>query len=89
MYKYIIVADGHFATNRMRFVLASDSVMLWIVSMIKWFYPLLQPFGHYVPIRFDAKNDGVTASDILVKIQWAEVHPVQVAAINREAKAFV
>ncbi|KAA6425685.1 MAG: lipopolysaccharide-modifying enzyme [Trebouxia sp. A1-2] len=54
-YKYIIDADGHCAALRLRQLLASGSVVLWVESnQIEWFYPLLVPFVHYIPVRFDA-----------------------------------
>ena len=52
-YKYIINADGHCAALRLRQLLASDSAVFWVeTNQIEWFYPLLQPFVHYIPVRY-------------------------------------
>lgn len=89
MYKYIINADGNCAAHRLRHLLASDSVVLWIESnQVEWFYSLLQPFVHYVPIRYDAHDPTVTAQDILLKLQWAEDNPSRMAKIVDNANEF-
>lgn len=88
-YKYIINADGNCAAHRLRHLLASDSVVFWIASdQVEWFYPLLEPFVHYVPIEFDANDVQVTVRDILVKLQWAEENPTRMAAMVQTANEF-
>lgn len=85
-YKYIINADGNCAAHRLRHLLASDSVVFWMESNeVEWFYALLQPYVHYVPIRFDTSDPAVTADDILLKLQWAEENPAKIAAIVTNA----
>ena len=89
-YKYIINADGHCAALRLRQLLASDSAVLWIESdQVEWFYPLLQPFVHYIPVRFDVHHtDTDPLPDLLNKIAWAEANPKVVAGIVHNANKF-
>lgn len=88
-YKFIISADGHCATGRLRHLLASDSVVFWMVSdKVEWFYSLLIPYVHYVPIRYETNNAELTSEDIIAKLQWAEDHPAQAAAIVKNANEF-
>ena len=89
-YKYVINADGHCAALRLRQLLASDSVVLWVESnQNEWFYPLLQPFVLYIPVRFDAQeaaHDPLT--DLIEKIAWAEANPKTMANIVHNANKF-
>lgn len=88
-YKYIINADGHCAALRMRQLLASDSAVLWVeTNQIEWFYPLLQPFVHYIPVRYLDYEADDPLHDLVVKIEWAERNPKKVAAIVRNANKF-
>ena len=88
-YKYIINADGHCAALRMRQLLASDSAVLWVeTNQIEWFYPLLQPYVHYIPVRFLEYEPEDPLRDVVNKIAWAEQHPEKVAAIVKEANRF-
>lgn len=88
-YKYIINADGHCATIRMHDLLASDSAVLWVeTNQVEWFYPLLQPYVHYIPVRFLEYEPEDPLRDIVRKIEWGEQHPEKVAAIVRNANRF-
>lgn len=88
-YKYIINADGHCAALRMRDLLASDSAVLWVeTNQVEWFYPLLQPFVHYIPVRLLTHEAQDPLQDIVDKITWAESNPGKVAAIVKNANQF-
>lgn len=88
-FKYIINADGHCAALRMRQLLASDSAVFWVeTNQIEWFYPLLQPFVHYIPVRHLDYEPDDPLHDIVTKIEWAERNPSKVAAIVRNANKF-
>ncbi|DBA77468.1 TPA: hypothetical protein ACH3X1_009293 [Trebouxia sp. C0004] len=88
-YKYIINADGHCAALRMRQLLASDSAILWVeTNQIEWFYPLLQPFVHYIPVRYLDYETDDPLHDVITKIEWAERHPRKVQDIVRNANKF-
>ena len=88
-YKYIIVADGHCATIRTHAVLASDSAVFWVeTNLIEWFYPLLQPYVHYIPVRLLKHEPQDPLQDIVDKIAWAKSNPEKVAAIVKNANQF-
>ena len=88
-YKYIIVADGHCAALRMRHVLASDSAVFWVeTNLIEWFYPLLQPYVHYIPVRLLRHEPQDPLQDINDKVAWAESNPDKVAKIVKNANQF-
>ena len=88
-YKYIINADGHCAALRMRHLLASDSAVFWVeTNQIEWFYPLLQPYVHYIPVRFLDYELDDPLRDIVRKVAWAEAHPAKVATIVSNANRF-
>ena len=88
-YKYMIVADGHCATVRMHQLLASDSAVFWVeTNLFEWFYPLLQPYVHYIPVRFLQNEPQDPLRDIVDKVSWAERHPEKVAAIVKNANHF-
>lgn len=88
-YKYIINADGHCAAMRMRDLLASDSAVLWVESnQIEWFYLLLQPYVHYIPVRLLPHETQDPLRDIVDKVFWAENNPEKVAAIVKNANQF-
>ena len=80
-FKYIINADGHCAALRLRHLLASDSVVFWIESNeVEWFYPLLIPYTHYIPMQFD-KGAKDPLPDIMQKLAWAERNPLIMAKV--------
>ena len=88
-YKYIINADGHCATIRMHDLLASDSAVFWVeTNQIEWFYPLLQPYVHYIPVRFMEYQPEDPLRDIVNKVAWAEKNPDKVATIVANAQRF-
>lgn len=88
-YKYVINADGHCATTRMHDLLASESAVLWVeTNQIEWFYPLLQPYVHYIPVRFLEYEPQDPLRDIVKKVAWAEMHPEKVATIVKNANRF-
>ena len=89
-YKYIINADGHCAALRLRQLLASDSAVLWIESnQVEWFYPLLQPFVHYIPIQYDVNQaESDPLPDLVEKLAWAEANPKLIANIVHNANKF-
>ncbi|MEL7090220.1 MAG: glycosyl transferase family 90 [Pseudomonadota bacterium] len=46
----------------------------------QWYYPLLRPFEHYVPIRADL-------SDLAEQIDWVRAHPAKAAQIAEAGQA--
>jgi len=60
-YKYIINIDGHSNPNRTSYLLQLNSLILmveskYVVGNICWYSNLLQPYIHYIPIKYDLSN---------------------------------
>ena len=89
-YKYIINVDGWCGSKRMKQLLASDAAILNIVSMEEeWYTPLLVPYKHYIPVRYEAEDHFLDDStDLIDRIKWAQQHPDDVARIVQHAKSF-
>ena len=47
----------------------------------EFFYPMLEPYVHYVPV-------GRALEDLVERVQWANAHPAEVAAIAARGQAF-
>ena len=53
LYKYIVNVEGNCAALRLKQLLAGPSAVFFVQSdEIEWFYPLLKPFIHYIPVSF-------------------------------------
>ncbi|EIE21194.1 hypothetical protein COCSUDRAFT_43516 [Coccomyxa subellipsoidea C-169] len=91
-FKYLVNVEGNCAALRLRRLLASPSAVMFVQSdEIEWYYPLLKPYVHYIPVRFSAAGlpeGGLGQVDLAEKVAWAEENPQRVAAIVREANAF-
>lgn len=56
-YKYILTLEGHVAAYRLSYELSSGSVVLLAQSKWRlWYYTLLKPYIHYVPVKQDLSN---------------------------------
>lgn len=82
-YKYVIAIEGAAAADRLYWQLFSGSVVLvpdspWSVFAVT---DLLQPFVHYVPIRYDL-------SDLVEKVVWLQAHDDEARAIASNALSF-
>lgn len=69
-YKYILNIDGHSNPNRTSYLLQLNSLILmveskYVVGNICWYSNVLQPFIHYIPIKYDL-------SDLEEKIIWCQ-----------------
>jgi hypothetical protein len=81
-YKYIVHIDGHVSAFRLSLELKMGSVILLVDSGWKmWYYDLLQPYVHYVPV----KND---LSDIYDKIEWCKNNDDKCKEIVLNAQKF-
>ena len=59
LYKYIVNVEGNCAALRLKQLLAGPSAVFFVQSdEIEWFYPLLTPYVHYIPVSFS--QAGVT-----------------------------
>ena len=59
-YKYIVNVEGNCAALRLKHLLAGPSAVLFVQSdEIEWFYPLLKPFVHYIPVSLSRRGEQV------------------------------
>lgn len=74
----------------MKSLLGSDSAILNLVSIEEeWYSPLLVPGKHYIPVRYEKRdNDLEDETDLVHQIKWAQEHPDDVAKIVQHAKQF-
>jgi hypothetical protein len=81
-YKYLIDMDGSTQSNRLFWVLASNSALFRVgTKIVSWFSDLLQPYVHYVPIRSDM-------SDIVGQVKWAQENDALVERIALSGREF-
>ena len=53
LFKYIVNVEGNCAALRLKHLLAGPSAVFFVQSdEIEWFYPLLKPYVHYIPVSF-------------------------------------
>lgn len=82
-YKYVIAVEGDSAADRVFWQLFSGSVVIipdgpWKVYSVE---SLLEPYVHYVPVRYDL-------SDLIEKVSWLQQHDDEARNIARNAISF-
>uniref|UniRef100_A0A7S4VG91 Glycosyl transferase CAP10 domain-containing protein n=1 Tax=Alexandrium monilatum TaxID=311494 RepID=A0A7S4VG91_9DINO len=82
-YKYAIAVEGDSAPDRAYWQLFTGSVLLlpdgpWQVYAV---HGLLEPFVHYVPVRYDL-------GDLLEKVTWLREHDEKARSIAQRAATF-
>ncbi len=79
-YRYLFDVDGESCAWRSFFLkLCSHSVVLKVESeYLQWYYGLLEPMKHYVPIRADM-------SDLELRLSWLKDHDAEACAIAKSA----
>ena len=84
MYKYVIWAPGNCASVRLALQLASDAAVFKIENdEIEWYYPLLKPFVHYIPL--EANSTHVNLEEMMY---WARHHQPEIDVIKQNANKF-
>ncbi len=84
MYKYLIWAPGNCASVRLALQLASDAAVFKIVNdEVEWYYPLLNPFVHYIPLV--ANSTHINLEEMMY---WARHHQDEVNTIIQKANDF-
>ena len=84
MYKYLVWAPGNCASVRLALQLASDALVFKIGSdENEWYYPLLKPFVHYVPLQANSTHVNLEALML-----WARQHSDRIESIVSEANKF-
>ena len=59
-YKYIVNVEGNCAALRLKHLLAGPSAVFFVQSdEIEWFYPLLMPYVHYIPVSFSRTGEAL------------------------------
>ncbi len=83
-YKYLVDVDGNSCSfERYFWVLLSNSVVLkQMTSNIQWYYSGVKPYEHFIPVKEDL-------SDLMEKIQWAQIHDKEAKQIADNATAFI
>ena len=79
-FKYLIVADGHSAPNRVATLLLTGCLILRVrgrsAGRHVWVDRYLEPMVHFVPVRADL-------SDLEERLRWAASHPRECEALAR------
>ncbi len=81
-YKYQLLIDGNTTSwSRAYWQLCSNCLVLkQITNQIEYFYPLLIPYVHFVPLKEDL-------SDLEEKLLWARAHDAEARQISLQANA--
>ncbi|DBA99135.1 hypothetical protein WJX77_004871 [Trebouxia sp. C0004] len=83
-YKYQAWLPGNCASIRLALQLAADAAVFKVEHEdMEWYYPMLQPYVHYIPILANE-----TFTNLLDQLHWAETHPDAVRAIVTNANMF-
>ena len=83
-YKYQAWLPGNCASIRLARQLAADAAVFKVQhDDMEWYYPLLKPYVHYIPV---IANE--THTNLLDQIAWAEKHTQSVRTIVSAANAF-
>ena len=83
-YKYQAWLPGNCASIRLALQLAADAAVFKVEhDDMEWYYPLLKPYVHYIPVTAN-----VTHTDLVDKMDWAERHPNVVRNIVMSANQF-
>jgi hypothetical protein len=85
-YRYLVIVDGNNApSSRYATLLGATSPSVMIKqnsSFGEWFYPLMKPFVHYLPVHHDF-------GDLTQLISYARDHPELAEEIARNGRDFV
>lgn len=83
-YKYQAWLPGNCASVRLALQLASDAAVFKVENdEMEWYYPLLKPYVHYIPITANE-----THTNLLGQLEWAEANLDQVKRIVAAANDF-
>jgi hypothetical protein len=78
----LIDVEGNGWSARLKLLLASGRpVLVQERPWREWFFRLLRPGVHYLPVRADL-------SDLAAQVEWAQTHPAEAARIGRDGQRF-
>lgn len=84
-WRYLASLDGNGWASRLPFLMALGSLVFKQESdFFTWWYPLLKPFHHYVPIVINN-----TWNDVFEKVDWANKNDAQARKIAETGRNFV
>jgi len=83
IYKYVIYLEGNCGwADRLRYLLAYGFLIFMQDGICnEWFLPLLKPWVHYIPVRYDLEN-------LVEHLRWARQHEDEAREIGINAAAF-
>jgi len=73
-----MILDGNTFSSRLMRSLTSRSLLFKAGLFSEWFDERIQPYVHYMPVRFDF-------SDLQSKLEWAITHDKEAQAIAEQA----
>ena len=82
-FKYQLDIDGEAGAtwSGLRWKMCSGNLVFKVESPYEnWWYPTIEPWKHYIPIRSDL-------SDLRQQYEWAESHPEEVQQIRQQGQA--
>jgi hypothetical protein len=82
-YRYLIDVDGNASTySRFYWILRSNCTPIkQTSSFMQWYYPLLVPYQHYIPVQEDL-------SDLEEQLHWTKAHNDQARVIAETSSRF-
>eukprot|EP00041_Stephanoeca_diplocostata_P009445 m.145650 g.145650 ORF g.145650 m.145650 type:complete len:588 (-) comp17739_c0_seq7:269-2032(-) len=82
-FPYMVHVGNNGFSDRLWMMLAAGVVVFWVDNgWDEWYYFLLEPYVHYIPVRADL-------SDLCYQTQWARRHPAVAANISANAALLV
>ena len=83
-YKYILHLPGHTAAYRLSLEMFYGSVIfIYPSSNYLWFYKMLQPWKHFIPLEEDLSHE-----DLFAKLKWCREHDAEAEEIANNAREF-
>jgi glycosyl transferase family 25 len=80
-YKIFFIVDGNVIASNHMYGFGSGCVPFLISNGICWFSHLLEPFVHYVPVKYDL-------SDLVEKLEWVKNNDGKAEVVANNALAF-
>merc|ERR1712083_935681 len=82
-FQYVFhVGNNGYADRSWRMFALGSTILLVENGWKEWYFSLLEPYVHYIPIKHDA-------SDACEKLAWARANPAKAKAIADRGRAFV
>merc|ERR1712187_306069 len=76
------VGNNGYADRSWRMFALGSTVLLVDNGWKEWYFSLMKPYVHYIPIKHDS-------SDACEKLSWARANPDKARSIAAQGKAFI